>query len=171
LEHTFLHDKNKSKRPTFLLTTEFNPRSPWSGTAISTWNSVQLMWRLFSKTNSSEDRQLLFDIERIAANETAIVENPWHDASLPWPRWPEIDPYPKARLRWGNRGGGRHGPLKALWRSMASWRGLGGAGGKVRLAITGGVRCALPLPAIRFDLLGQGSWGMVTRFRLPSSSF
>ena len=46
--------------------------------------------------------------------------------------------------------------MKALWRSMASWRGLGGAGGRVRLAIAGN-RCALPaMDSIRFDLVGSG---------------
>jgi hypothetical protein len=38
---------------------------------------------------------------------------------------------------------------------MASCRGLGGAGGRVRLAIAGN-RCAGALRAIRFDLVG--SW-------------
>jgi hypothetical protein len=37
---------------------------------------------------------------------------------------------------------------------MASWRGLGGAGGRVRLAIAGS-RCACALPAVRFDSAGS----------------
>ena len=55
---------------------------------------------------------------------------------------------------------------------MASWRGLGGAGGKVRLAIPDGVRSGLPLPAMGFDLLGTGAvnemrW-MLRALRFPS---
>jgi hypothetical protein len=53
-------------------------------------------------------------------------------------------------------------PLKALCRSMASWRGLGGIGGKVRLAIAGD-RCALPPgDSIRFGsgwrIISDNSW-------------
>lgn len=65
------------------------------------------------------------------------------------------------REREGKRGW-RSGPLKALWRSMASWRGLGGAGGRVRLAIAGdrcGVRARSLLAGIRFDSIWSAPGG------------